>query len=156
MAQTTTQTSAVDCKIEVSAAGSAWTDISGSTNKVDLSPQDRNVGAQFTFDGDGALLTYGKRQPIDVTVTVIYTETATTEAFEFVRALHETENGANLYLRWTPISEQVTAGHGVYSTGAGKIASFQYPPVDAASGDPIVTTFTVRAANITRTASVTA
>jgi hypothetical protein len=72
MAQTTTQVSAVDAKVEVSANGSAWTDISGTANKIDLSAQDRNVGAAFTFEGDGAVLTYGKRQPIDVTVTALY------------------------------------------------------------------------------------
>ena len=156
MAQTTAQISAVDAKIEVSAAGSVWTDISGTANKVDISPQDRNVGSQFTFDGDGAVLTYGKRQPVDVTVTALYTETATTEAFEFVRALFETVDGANMYLRWTPIGEVAVGGRSVFSTGAGKIASFQYPNVDAASGDPILFTFTVRAGLITRTASVTA
>jgi len=156
MAQTTTQVSAVDAKVEVSANGSAWTDISGTANKIDLSAQDRAVGSAFTFDGDGAVLTYGKRQPLDVTVTAVYTETASTEAFEIVRALHETENGANIYLRWTPISETSTAGHNIFSTGAGKLKSFQYPNVDAGSGDPILFTFTVTASVITRTASVTA
>ncbi|MFA6204342.1 MAG: hypothetical protein WC710_14285 [Gallionella sp.] len=156
MAQTTAQVSAVDAKIEVSAAGSVWTDISGSANKVDLGAQDRAVGSAFTFDGDGALLTYGKRQPLDVTVTVIYTETATTEGFEFVRALHETVDGATMYLRWTPIGEVAVGGRSQFSTGKGYIKSFQYPPVAADSGDPILTTFTVTAANIVRTASVTA
>jgi hypothetical protein len=156
MAQTTAQVSAVDAKVEVSAAGSVWTDISGSANKVDVGPQDRAVGSAFTFDGDGAVLSYGKRQPLDVTVTAIYTETASTEAFEFVRALHETVDGATMYLRWTPIGEVATAGHSQFSTGKGYIKSFQYPPVDAASGDPIMISFTVTASNIVRTASVTA
>ena len=156
MAQTTTQTSAVDMKVEVSTDGSAWVDISGSANKVDIGPQDRAVGSAFTFDGDGAVLTYGKRQPVDVTVTAIYTETASTEAFEVVRAYHETTDGDTMYLRWTPIGEVATAGHSIYSTGAAKLKSFQYPGGDAGSGDPILFTFTVIAANITRTASVTA
>ena len=156
MAQTTTQLSAVDCVIEYSPDNVTYVDLSGTTNKVDLSAQDRAVGSAFTFDGDGAVLTYGKRQPLDVTVTIIYTETASTEAFEVVRALHETENGANIYLRWTPISETAPAGHGIYSTGAGKLKSFQYPNVDAGSGDPILFTFTVTASIITRTVSVTA
>jgi hypothetical protein len=151
MAQTTTQLSAVDCGIEYSSDNSTWVDISGSTNKVDVSPQDRNVGAQFTFDGDGAVLTYGKRQPLDVTVTIIYTETASTEGFELLRARHETENGAAVYLRWAPI--QTGTGHNEYNTGSAKLASFQYPPVDAASGDPIITTFTIRTPNLTMIAS---
>jgi hypothetical protein len=155
MAQTTAQVSAVDAKVEVSAAGSVWTDISGSTNKVDIGPQDRAVGSQFTFDGDGAVLTYGKRQPVDVTVTAIYTETASTEAFEFMRALHETTDGATCYLRWAPIGETVVGARSEFSTGKGYIKSFQYPPVDAASGDPIVFSFTMTAGIITRTASDT-
>jgi hypothetical protein len=155
MAQTTAQVSSVDAKVEVSAAGSVWTDISGTANKVDIGPQDRAVGSAFTFDGDGALLTYGKRQPVDVTVTAIYTETAG-EAAETVRALHETVDGATMYLRWTPIGEVAVGGRSQFSTGKSYIKSFQYPPVAADSGDPIMITFTVTASNIVRTASTTA
>lgn len=151
MAQTTTQLSGVDCMIEYSPDGSTYIDISGSTNKVDVGPQDRNVGAQFTFDGDGAVLTYGKRQPIDITVTAIYTETATTEAFEVLRARHETADGAAVYFRWAPIG--TGTGKNEYNTGLAKLASFQYPPVDAGSGDPIVVTFTIRTGNLTMVAS---
>lgn len=151
MAQTTTQLSAVDALIEYSSDNSTWVDISGSTNKLDIGPQDRAVGFAFTFDGDGAVLTNGKRQPIDITVTAIYTETASTEAFEVLRARHETENGAVVYLRWAPIG--TGTGKNEYNTGAGKLKSFQYPPVDAASGDPILVTFTITASNLTMIAS---
>jgi hypothetical protein len=155
MAQTTAQVPNAFAKVEVSTNGSAWTDISGSANKVDIGPQDRAVGSAFTFDGDGAVLTSGKRQPVDVTVTAIYTETAG-EAYETVRAWHETTDGATVYVRWTPLDETAVAGHGVYSTGAGKLKSFPYPPVDSGSGDPIIVSFTVTAALITRTTSTTA
>jgi hypothetical protein len=156
MAQTTVQVSSVDAKVEIGVNGSAWTDVSGSANKVDIGPQDRAVGNAFTFDGDASVLTYGKLQPIDVTLTVIYTETDTTEAFEVLRGYHETENGQTVYLRWTPLSETVTAGHNIYSTGSARLKSFQYPSVDAASGDPIICTATFTAAKITVTVSVTA
>jgi len=151
MAQTTTQTSAVDCLIEYAPDGATWVDLSGSTNKVDIGPQDRNVGAAFTFDGDGAVLTYGKRQPVDITFTIIYSETATTEGFEVLRARHETVDGAAVYFRWAPIG--TGTGKNEYNTGSAKLKSFQYPPVDANSGDPIITTFTVTAALLTMVAS---
>ncbi|MFA6204341.1 MAG: hypothetical protein WC710_14280 [Gallionella sp.] len=151
MAQTTTQVSGVDVMIEYSSDGTTYIDISGTTNKVDVGPQDRAVGSAFTFDGDGALLTYGKRQPIDITFTIIYTETATTEAFEVLRARHETTDGAVVYLRWAPIG--TGTGKNEYNTGAAKLKLFQYPPVDAGSGDPILTTFTVTASNLTMVAS---
>ena len=47
MAQTTAQISAVDAKIEVSAAGSVWTDISGTANKIEIDAQERAVGTSF-------------------------------------------------------------------------------------------------------------
>ena len=151
MAHTTTQQSAVDCVIEYSPDNVTYVDLSGTTNKVDLSAQDRAVGSAFTFDGDGAVLTYGKRQPIDITFTIIYTETATTEAFEVLRARHETDNGAAVYMRWAVIG--TGTGKNEYNTGLAKLKSFQYPPVAADSGDPILTTFTVTASNLTMIAS---
>lgn len=151
MAQTTAQLSAVDAKVEVSTNGSTWVDISGSANKVDAGTQERSVGQAFTFDGDGALLTYGKRQPIEVAVTCIYTETASTEAFEVVRALFETENGAAIYLRWQPVG--TGTGKAIYSTGSAKLKSFQYPPIEAESADPVLFEFVVVASTITRSIS---
>ena len=154
MAQTTTQLSSVDCMIEYSSDNSTYIDLSGSTNKVDVGPQDRNVGAAFTFDGDGAVLTYGKRQPVDINVTIIYTETASTEGFEVLRARHETADGAAVYFRWAPIG--TGTGKNEYNTGLAKLKSFQYPPVDASSGDPILVTFTITASNLTMVASTAA
>jgi hypothetical protein len=151
MAQTTAQVPNVDCMIEYSPDNSAWVDLSGTTNKIDIGPQDRAVGSAFTFDGDGAVLTYGKRQPIDITFTIIYTETATTEAFEVLRARHETTDGAVVYFRWAPIG--TGTGKNEYNTGIARLKSFQYPPVDAGTGDPILTSFTVTASNLTMIAS---
>jgi hypothetical protein len=97
------------------------------------------------------VLTYGKRQPLDITVTAIYTETASTEAFEVLRARHETADGAAVYFRWAP--QGTGTGKDEFNTGLCKLKSFQYPPVDAASGDPILVQFTFTTANLTMVAS---
>jgi hypothetical protein len=142
--------SGIASKIEISTNGSTWVDISGATNMVDVPEQSRMSGAAYTFDGDGAVLARGKREPIDLTVTIIYTEVDSTEPFEVVRGLHETDDGADIYLRWSP--DGGGTGDNQYSTGASNLSGFQYPPVNSASGDPIVTTFTVTAALITTAA----
>jgi hypothetical protein len=146
MAQTTAQKSSVDCRIEYSPDNSTWVDLSGTMNKVDIGPQDRAVGNAFSADGDASVLTYGKLQPVDVTFTIIYTETASTEGFQVLRVRHETENGAACYFRWAIITG---ANQNEYQTGLSKLKSFQYPSVDAGSGDPILTTFTATCAKIT-------
>jgi len=147
MTQLTAAISAVDQKVEVSTNGSSWTDISGAASIVTIEPQERGVGSAFTFDGDGALLTYGKKQPVSITVTLVYSE-GTGDAFEFVRAVHETVDGGAFYLRISP--QGGAAGEAQYSTGSCKLASFQYPSGDASSADPIMTTFSCIASAITR------
>jgi len=69
MAQTTDYLSGVATKVEISTdGGSAWSDISGSSNVVTPSPQSRMSGEAYTFDGDTALVGFGKREPMDVEV----------------------------------------------------------------------------------------
>lgn len=147
MTQTTGQISFVNAKIEISTNGSSWTDISGHTSSIDVPAQARASGEAYTFDGDTALITGGKREPVEITVRIIYTE-ADTDAFEVVEAEFETDDGDPLYLRWTPKGSGANTSQ--YATGACEIVSFQYPGGDASSADPIMTEFVLKAASITR------
>ena len=74
MPQTTGGLSAVNAQVEVSTNGSAWTDISGSSNKVEPSGGERQSGEAYTHDGDVAIITGGKREPIELTLSFVYTE----------------------------------------------------------------------------------
>lgn len=140
MAQTTDGISGVANVVEYSTNGSAWTDISGYANVVTAEPQNRKSGVTYTFDGDTAIVTFGKREPFSITVRLVYTEDASSP-WEALRAIHETANGGAIYLRWTPKGE--TAGNFVLTTPATKISTFPYPSPDATTGDPVLVEFKV-------------
>ena len=92
MAQTVVGMSGVNALLQVSADGSTWTDISGSANQVSATEQTRMSGEAYTFEGDYAVVTAGKREPVELAVRVLYTEEAA-ESFETVRADGEATGG---------------------------------------------------------------
>ena len=143
MAQTTGAMSALDAKIEFSTDGLAWTDISGSSNKVTPSAQTRTTGTTTTFDGDKQIVTVGNKELMEIEVQAVYTEVVG-EAYELARAAFET--AASAYLRWSPAGGVV--GDKQWTTEKGIITSFTYPPSDATSADPILASFTITAAAV--------
>ena len=147
MAQITGALSAVNAAVEYSANGSAWTDYSGSGNKVSVGDGARMSGAKYTFDGDTAIVTYGKREPVEIEFSFVYTEGAT-DPYKVIRDLHEADNGTEIYMRWTP--KGLTVGNFTNAVGPVKITNFKDPEVDSESGDPLMWGFTVLASKITR------
>ncbi len=150
MAQTTGAMSATGAKVEVSVNGSSWTDISGSSNSVDAPEATRNVDSVFTHSEDTAIITSGKQNPIDVTVSIVYTETAA-EGWETIRAQHKTTGaaGGTLYFRYSPNGGGsgdflYTGANGSGTTAAGKISSLTYPVADTGGGGPVLGSFTVQ------------
>lgn len=152
MTQTTNQMSGAAAKVEVSSNGSDWTDVSGHEQSVECSAQSRMIGTAYTHDGDTALITAGKREPIEVTVNLVYTEEAA-DGFDFVRTEFETDAGDAIYVRWSPAGG--SGGDYQYSTGAAEVSEFEYPSADASSPDPIMVAFTVTTAAITQSAVAT-
>ena len=144
MAQTTNAYTMKDAKVEVSSNGTTYTDISGFANEVTVSGGERMSGEVYTVDGDTALVGIGKRQPVDIAVSVVYTE-GTGDPFETLRAAYEA--GSTYYVRWSPRGGQT----GEFQfTASGPVTAFEYPDGEAGSGDPITVSFTVRAAGITK------
>src|SRR6266540_5108026 len=124
MAQTTGAVAGVAAKVEFSVNGSAWTDISGSSNSIDPGEQSGQSGEAYTFTGqDAAAITAGKSEPIEIDVKIVYTETAG-EAFEVVRAQFQVSGRAG-YLRWSPRGG--TTGQSQYTTGAGVLTGLKWP-----------------------------
>lgn len=142
MAQTTDAISMANAKVEVSTDGSTYTDISGFAAQVEVSGGDRQAGDSYTYDGDTAIITIGKREPIDITVNVVYTE-GSSDPFEAVRAQYEA--GSDLYVRWSP--KGGSTGDKQY-TANGPVTSFAYPAGEAGSGDAVLCQFTVHVASI--------
>ena len=148
MAQTTGvyTGAAATVSIYVSAA---YVDISGSSQSVDVTTATVVTGEAYTFDGNYALTTIGKFEPVEVKVNILYTETAA-EAFQSVRALFEGRTATQL--KWLPGG--ATSGSDQYETKTvGYITAMDYPPIDASSAGPVMVSFTVRAPGILYTAN---
>lgn len=146
MAQTTGAVSAVSAKVEFSANGSSWTDISGSASVVEAPDQSGMSGETYTFTGETAIVTAGKTEPVEITVKIVYTETSG-EAFETVRAQWQTAGRAG-YLRWSPRGG--TTGQFQYTTAAGVLTGFTWPLSDAGDGKPVPCGFKLKVPSITK------
>src|SRR5574337_844751 len=99
MPQTTGAITFKDAKVESSPDGAVWTDISGFHNLIDPSGGDRDVGSKFTLAADTAIITAGKRKPLNIKVNIVYTEGAS-DPTEIVRQAYE--NATKFYVRWSP------------------------------------------------------
>lgn len=144
MAQTTAAQSGVDCLVEFSTNGSDWTDISGSIKMVDAGEQSRQSGEDYTLNGDYALVTGGKFDPVEVSATGLWTPTAG-EAFAVVHAAWTAKSPA--YLRWSP--QGGNSGHKRYTTNAGVLTGFVWPKGDATDAKPIPCGFKLKTPKIT-------
>lgn len=152
MAQTTDALSGADFQIEISDDGATWDDISGSTNAVNPGNTTIMSGETYTGDGAGPIITVGKREPIELDVRIVYTETAG-EAFELVRAA--ADGNRRLYLRYSPGGGNVgdaryTVADSAGAAAAGVLTEVTYPEVDAGSGDPVLAGFKLKAAYLAR------
>ena len=139
MTQITDPISAVALYVAYSTDGTTYTDISGVANKVTADAQTRMSGVTYTFDGDTGLVTFGKREPFSIRVSLVYSETST--AYTSLLALHEAAGGSAVYIRWTPAGN--TIGNFQFDTPATKISEWNFPSGDATTGDPILVEFVV-------------
>ena len=121
-----------------------FSDISGSSQSVETVTLTRITGEAYTLEGNYALLTFGKIEPAEVKVNVIYTE-ATTEATMLLQGSWESDQVVEL--KWTPAGSEASAD--TYTTSAGKITAMDHPALDASSAGPIMCSFTLRVASIT-------
>lgn len=145
MAQTTGALSCVNGKIEFSTNGSSWTDISGFANSLEPSGGNRQTGEMYTLSGDTAVITSGKREPIELEVKILYTEGGS-DAFEVVRAAYEA--GTRGYLRWSP--DTGAAGDFLFTSDSGPISEFAYPPAMAEEAGPVAISFKLRVPKVTK------
>ena len=133
-----------NAKIELSANGTAWTDISGETNTVEPGEQTRQTGVMYTLAGDTAIITAGKREPLEISVKTIYTE-VNTEANEVARAIHEA--GGVCHLRYSPRGGNT--GDAQY-TCQGVMSGFTYPSADSGDAKPMMGGFKITTSQLTR------
>jgi hypothetical protein len=128
-----------------------WNEISGVLNAVEVSGGDRITGEAYTADGDTAIVLFGKREPIDVTGRIVYSE-ITTEPWVVLEALYKA--GTDIRLSWAPGGW--ATDNLLFRTGTVNITSCGYPGGDVESGDPILVEFAVKTAAISYAAMTTA
>lgn len=156
MAQTIDPISTVDADIEVSLLGTVWVNISGSANEVQLPEQKRMTGVSYTFDGDLAIVTQGKREPTEATINALYTEVSG-ETFETVRPWFQAGN--KIFFRYSPkgigasARSVFTASNDGATAGAVTISSFKYPDAVANTADPTAASFKLMVPGWVRTAT---
>lgn len=147
MAQTTGAMSGSAATISYQSGGTGtYTDISGSSQSVDVVTLTKMTGEAYTFDGSYAVLTVGKNEPLEVVVNVLYTDT-TTEAYQVM--LTAFEQSTLISLKWVP--NGAASGADTYTTSAGQITAIDLPAIDASSAGPIMASFTLRCASIAHT-----
>lgn len=152
MPQTTTAMAVTETVVELSTDGITWTNVSGSTNKVEVAPQTADSGMAATLEGQYKIVRAGKYNPAEATVTILYTETAS-EAYAI---LHGQKNVPNrpLYIRWTPGG--YNGDHRFYSgdangnKAAARITEFPYPGANAEDGGPHLVSFKLQATQFVR------
>ncbi|WP_337899628.1 hypothetical protein, partial [Mesomycoplasma ovipneumoniae] len=130
-AQTTNSTSARNAVVEISADGSAWTNISGVANSVSPGDGTRMTGEANTFDGDGTIVVAGKQEAQESNIKLIYTEDGV--GYEVLRGYFASTN-STCYLRVAP--NGATTGNYRHTAAKGVITKFPYfAELDASSGD---------------------
>ncbi len=150
MAQTTGQMSFCEAKVYKSTDCSTWTDeISGESVAIAVSGGERMSGTSYTFEGDTALLASGKRQPLTVTLRIIYAESDTASWYETL-AQYATACGGTYCLRWAP--QGGDSGEYVFTTvSTGVLKSISYPQGDVTSADVVTAEIVVETPSITQT-----
>jgi hypothetical protein len=155
MPQTSTAMNTVNAVVELSTDGTTWTNISGSTNKVDVSPVTVDSGMAATLEGDFKIVTSGKINPVEATVTCLYTETAS-EAAAILESRRSTRP-PTIYFRYTPGGSngeyRYKAANSTGNTAAARITEFPSVSVDAGNGGPQMITFKLQATQFVREAA---
>lgn len=132
-------------KVEISTNGTTWTNVTSLANSISVDGGERMTEDLFVFGADVAEVLAGPREPLEVTLRVVYTE-GTNEAWETIRQQYE--SGGPLYIRWSPLGG--TTGKFQFTTDAGVITSFGYPAGESGSANPVLCEVTIRTPKITK------
>jgi len=116
-----------------------WYDVGGEMNTVSNTKETRDVGSLPVFNDSRHVTAGGKRPPLTVTFSGVYSEVVT-EAFTLMMDLWEdagvSDCDKQLCVRWTPKGGSV-GDYRFEMTDNPQFVGFMYPPLDAGSADPI-------------------
>lgn len=109
-------------------SATTYTDISGSFNAIDAPEQSRIIGETYKFGDDVACIDAGHREPVEVTLAIVY-DSAATNAFQVLYPYYT--NGSSINIRWHPEG----SGAGSSFTANGYISNWVFPGAEAGSAD---------------------
>ena len=129
--------------VELSTDGTSWTDFSDYLTVLEPGAVTRDTAEESTFGEDVMATAVGHRNPIDITIRSVYTDsTATTNPFSYIWGQCTTNCGGALAVRWAPAG--CTTTNQVFSTatatGHYSRLTSQTPPAGNA-GDAAVLTW---------------
>lgn len=140
MTQATNYMSFLNNFIEMNVnSGSAWDDISGFSNKLDVSGGNLAISSMNTWSTDTPIVTPGKKDRITLKVAILYTEGATDPITKLRTAYESTQV---VRIRWSPSGSG--SGHQNYTSGShGYLINPPYPGGDASSAAPSILDMTI-------------
>jgi hypothetical protein len=149
MAQTTNALSMINAYVAYSTASSTtgFTDISGYANKIEPGEMTRESGEAFTYNGDVAIIKGGKRKPLDIKFSFVYTEESTGP---FKMIYDRAAAGSSLWVRWAPKGN--ASPNYQYTSDEGVITAIEFPKGDPDKGEPIASGFTLKVPQVTEAA----
>lgn len=148
MAQTTASINGAAATVSLKVGAGSYVDISGSTQSVDAATATVMNSEAYTLDGSNSIVYVGKFEPIEVTVNILYTETAATEGFILVQDAFK--NKTAVQLKWVPRGA-ASGANTIETMATGYITSMDFPAVDASSADALMASFVVKCPGITYT-----
>jgi hypothetical protein len=133
-----------NCEVEVdlTPASSSYANIDSWATEVACDPRVVNTTEINTFTHPSAIVFTGKPQPMNVTITILFTEGSTDP---FVN-LFNTTQGAAMDARWGPAG--AGSGGRAFTTTGGKFTSLGMPQGTATDASATVVPFIVRAGGV--------
>lgn len=144
MAQTTHAMSGAAFTLGAQFGGTGvYTDISGTSQSIDMPELEIVTGEFYTPDSETAGITYGKQKPFELKVNIVYSE-ETAEGYKLLKDAWVSKQLVSF--QWAPKS-----GGDTYTTSAHRITKRQLPGGDASSGDTIICSFSMMCSSVTET-----
>jgi hypothetical protein len=140
--------------VEISTNGTTWSAVSNATVKMDDVELSRPSGEAYVGgSSDYATITIGKREPVEITLTFLYSEAANSAANAVFDAFQSAT--PRLGVRWAP--RGLVSGARAYATsndgtttGLGVITGLTLSALDPSEAEPYVVMVSVRAPTIRR------
>lgn len=131
-------------QVQVSADGTTWSDISGFSNSIKPDGGELQTAEAYVFQKDAPIITVGKTDPVELTLSILYTEGAS-EATAVIHGYYAAKT--LVYLRYSP--KGGTAGQWMW-TGQGYFTKPIYPEGNSSKADSIMVETTFKTATLTK------